>query len=46
MLQNIRKKLRQLASLLPTAYTEFAAIHDVGGEMTRRRGHVRYGNPA
>jgi hypothetical protein len=38
--------LRQLATLLATAYTEFAAIHTLGEEMTRRRGHVCHGNPA
>ena len=32
MLYHVRKELRQLASLLPTAYTEFAAIHAFGGE--------------
>jgi hypothetical protein len=37
----------KLASLSLTPYTEFAAIHQRSwGGMKRRRGHVRYGNPA
>lgn len=37
----------RLASLCATPYTEIAAIHQRAWEgMTRRRGHVRNGNPA
>jgi hypothetical protein len=39
-------KCLQLASLISTPYTEFAAILSAEQARTRRRGHVRYGNPA
>jgi hypothetical protein len=39
-------KALQLASLISTAYTEIAAVWSAKWARIRRRGHVRYGNPA